>query len=132
VPDLYTIPEFVSYLQVTEFDTYTAELLRGLVTSEIRLQAGPAAYDALSDVSAFKAIALAAAKRASWNTAGLRSTSRTVDDYAETDTFAAESLTDVELTDAEVARIHRIMGDSSAAFTVRPAYLAGFQGRWPF
>jgi hypothetical protein len=120
-PDLFSTGELVSYLQVDEFDTATALLARDLVTSEIRWVVGPAAYDAMTDVSAFKAIALAAAKRVVSNPAGLRSTARTIDDYSETDTYATETLGDAGLTDAERARIDRILGRSAGgAFTIRP------------
>lgn len=122
MPDLYTNLEFVRYLQVDEFDAPTAVLARDLVTAEIRFEVGPATYDALADVSAFKGIALAAAKRVVSNPEGLRSRARTIDDYSETDTYATETLGDAGLTDTERARIDRILGRSSgAAFTIRPA-----------
>jgi hypothetical protein len=124
VPDLFTIPEFVSYLQVSEFDTATATLARELATSEIRLAVGPATYDALVDPSPFKAIALAAARRAVLNPSGLRSQATQIDDYSENNTYATESLGDAQLTDAERDRIAQIvallLGRSTGAFTIRP------------
>lgn len=120
MPDLFTIPDLVSFLQVPEFDTYTATLVRRLVTAEIRREVGPATYDALTDLSSFEGLALTVAKRAVLNPAGLRSVARQVDDYSRTDTYATETLGDVELTDAEKARIDRILGRNAGAFTVRP------------
>ena len=117
MPDLFALPELVSYLQVSEFDTATATLARDLVTTEIRLYVGAAAYDLMSDVSAFKGIALAAAKRVLLNPAGLRSAQ--IDDYSET--FATETFGDAQLTDAEKARIDGILGRAGEAFTIRPA-----------
>lgn len=115
--DLFELPELVSWLQVPEFDAATATLVRDLVTSEIRTYVGPSAYDAMTDLTALKAVALAAARRAVLNPSGLRSTQ--IDDYSET--FATETLGDVELTEAERERIDRILGRASGAFTVRPA-----------
>ena len=113
--DIFTLPEFVSFLQVPEFDTATAELARELATAEIRLEAGPLRYDALTDLSPLKAVALAVAKRVVTNPSGLRSSS--IDDYSET--YASESLAGAELTDAEKKKIRRIVGRPSA-FSVRP------------
>jgi hypothetical protein len=117
--DLFDLGELVSYLQVGEFDTLTAQLARDLVTAEIRIYAGPAVYDALSDVDrvAFKAVALAAAKRVVLNPSGLRSMQ--IDDYSET--FATETFGDAELTAAEKDRIDLVLGRSGGAFTIRPA-----------
>lgn len=116
MPELFTLEEFVSYLQIPEFDRATADLARDLATTEVRLAVGAQAFDAMSDVSAFKAIALASAKRAVTNPSGLRSTS--IDDYSET--YATESLGEAYLTADELARIDRIVGRHSAAFTIRP------------
>lgn len=135
MPDLFELGELVSLMQVPEFDTATAELIRELVTIEIRLAVGPDTYDALTDVTAFKGIALAAAKRAAMNPSGVRSRSRQIDDYSETDTYATETLTDVELTQSELARIDRIMGRSGGAFTVRqPAepFVSPICRTWPY
>lgn len=121
MPELFQIGELVSLMQRSEFDTATGELLRELVTIEIRNAVGPAAYDAMTDVTAFKALALSVAKRAAGNPEGLRSRQRSIDDYSETDTYATETLFEVELTDSDRARIDRIMGRDGGAFTIRPA-----------
>ena len=104
-PELFTLEEFVSYLQVPEFDTFTATLARELTTIAIREEVGAATYDALTDVSAFKPIALAVAKRVVWNPEGLRSRAEQIDDYSQTLTYATETLADAVLSQAEKARI---------------------------
>jgi hypothetical protein len=126
-PDLFTLPEFVSYLQVSEFDTATAALARELATAEIRYEVGAARYDALTDVSAFKRIALDLAKRSVTNPSGLRSTS--IDDYSET--YATESLAGGGLTQAEKDRIAEILDGTSGAFTIRTVAEPGYYGRHP-
>jgi hypothetical protein len=113
-PDLFTNGEFASYLQVDDFDASTAVLARELATTEIRLEVGATRYDALTDVTAFKRIALDLAKRSVTNPSGLRSTS--IDDYSET--YASESLAGGGLTQAEKDRIAEILG-GSGAFTIR-------------
>lgn len=113
--DLFTIEEFVSYLQEPEFDTLTATLARELATAEIRLEVGSGLFDSLTDLTPFKAIALAVAKRVVMNPSGLRSSQ--IDDYSQT--YATESLADADLTEAEKEKIGRIVG-RSCAFTVRP------------
>lgn len=118
--DLFTIGELVSYLQVPEFDTATATLARELTTAEIRLEVGPVTYDALADLTPFKAIALAVAKRVVLNPSGLRSQAMQIDDYSETNTYATEYLAEAELTDSERDRIARILGRANGAFTIRP------------
>ena len=117
MPDLFELPELVSYLQVPEFDAATATLARDLVTAEIRTYVGPSLYDAMTDLSALKGVALAAAKRVVLNPSGLRSAQ--IDDYSET--FATETFGDAELTESEQGRIDRALGRASGAFTVRPA-----------
>lgn len=117
-PDLgqiFTLAEFVSYLQQPQFDTLTAVLVRELVTIEIRLEAGATLYDALTDLTPFKAIALKVAKRTVLNADGLRSV--TIDDYSET--RATETLFEVELSEDDKEKIGRAVG-RSCAFTVRP------------
>lgn len=113
---LFTLEEFASYLQNPDIDQGAAGLARELATTEIRLAAGAAVYDALDDVSGFKAVALAVAKRVVLNPSGLRSTS--IDDYSET--YASESLAAAYLTDEERQRIDLVLGRSSTAFTIRP------------
>jgi hypothetical protein len=126
-PDLFTLPEFVSYLQVAEFDTATATLARDLAAAEIRYEVGAIRYDALTDVTAFKRIALDLAKRIVTNPDGLRSMS--IDDYSET--YASESLAGGGLTQAEKDRIAEILG-GTGAFTVRAVAEPGYYGPlWP-
>lgn len=114
--DLFALDELVSYLQVPEFDTATAALARELATTEIRFEVGASVYDALLDLSPFKPIALAVARRVVTNPSGLRSS--TIDDYSET--YASESLGEAYLTGTERDRIRRILR-RSAAFTIQPA-----------
>jgi hypothetical protein len=119
--DLFTPAELAAYPPPVEVPAETAALVLSLVTAEIRGVVGADRYDALTDVSALKSVALALARRMVDNPGGRRSTSRQVDDYTETDTWAAESLAPAELTDGEVERIRRAVGLSPAgAFTIRP------------
>lgn len=129
--DLFSIGEFVSFLQVPEFDTDTAELARDLVTVEIRQYVGPAVFDAMADADllTLKGVALSVAKRVVLNPSGLRSMQ--IDDYSET--WATETFGDAVLTDGERERIDRAIGRAGAAFTVRPTgqsdtlpWLAGY------
>lgn len=115
--ELFTNGELASYLQVPEVDNATADLLRGLVTTEIRQYAGTAVWDALADADkqAFKGLALEAVKRSFLNPSGLRSSS--IDDYSET--FATETFGGIDLTETECDRIDRILGRSGGAFTIR-------------
>lgn len=132
MPQLFETRELVSLMQREEFDTDTAELIRELVTIEIRNAVGPTDYDAMTDVSQFKGIALSVAKRAAGNPEGLRSRQRSIDDYSETETYASETLVDVELTELEFGRIDRILGRSTGAFTIRPAGIPDHRARrWP-
>lgn len=137
MPELFELTELVSLMQIPEFDAFTAQLLRELTTIEIRNEVGAAVYDAFTDLSPFKGLALAVAKRAALNPTGVRSSSASVDDYTENITFAAETLYDVELTDADRDRIGRIvgrlLGRSSEAFTIRPAGRADtvLRSAWP-
>ncbi len=119
-PELFTLEELVTLSQVALLPTDIATLARELVTIEVRLAVGAARYDALTDVTPFKAIALGAAKRGINNALGLRSTSEEIDDYKYTNTFATETLLEIELTEAEVTKIQRRAGISQA-FSVAPA-----------
>jgi hypothetical protein len=120
--DLFTLDELQAYPPPTEVPQATYELVLSLVTSEIRGVVGGARYDALTDVSALKGVALALARRMADNPAGLRSRSRSIDDYTETDTWASEALAPAELTDGEIERIRRAVGLTPAgAFSIRPA-----------
>lgn len=113
--DLFTLEELVAYMQVDEFDAFTATLARELATAKLRAAAGPVRYDALTDLSLLKPIALDLAKRIVTNPSGLRSAS--IDDYSET--FASETLGS-DLSRAEVAEVRRLTGRPSA-FTIAPA-----------
>ena len=113
--DLFTLEQLVSFMQVPEFDTVTLELARELTTIAIREEVGPVTYDALTDLSPFKPIALAVAKRLVSNPDGLRS--EQIDDYSRT--FASETLVGADLTESEKARIAVILGRPDGAFTIR-------------
>jgi hypothetical protein len=119
--DLFTRAELASYLQIPEVDNATADLLLALVTAEIRAHVGGVTYDALSDLDllAFKGIALEVAKRCYLNPSGVRQQSSAIDDYQESLTYASETFGGVVLSDSEIARIDKILGRASGAFTVR-------------
>lgn len=119
-PELFTLEELVTISQVPLLPTDIATLARELVTIEVRQAVGAARYDALTDVSPFKAIALGAAKRGINNSLGLRATSEEIDDYKYTNTFATETLMEIELTEAEVTKIQRRAGISQS-FSIAPA-----------
>lgn len=121
MPDLFTLWELDAYPPATTIPPATAVLALELATAEIRSVVGADRYDALEDLSPLKGVALALARRMVDNPGGRRSTSRQIDDYTETDTWASESLAPAELTDGEVERIRRAVGLSPAgAFTIRP------------
>jgi hypothetical protein len=121
-PALFAKTELEAYPPPVTVETATADLVLALVTAEIRGEVGAAKYDALADVSALKGIALSLARRMIDHPGGRRSTSRQIDDYTETDTFAVESLGPAELTDGEIDRIRRMFGlEPTGAFTIRPA-----------
>ncbi len=124
--DLFTLDEFFAYPGTGGVEPATVELVRELATAEIRREVGEDVFDALVDLTPFKALALAVVQRATTNPGGLRSRQRQVDDYSETDTWAVETLGGGELTESELDRIDRILGRTSGgAFTVRPAYTPG-------
>ncbi|MEU4570836.1 hypothetical protein [Micromonospora sp. NPDC023956] len=119
--DLFTPAELAAYPPPVDVPEETAALVLALVTAEIRGVVGDDRYDALTDVSALKPVALALARRMVDNPGGVRSRARQLDDYSETDTYASESLVPAELTDSEIDRIRRAVGLSPAgAFTIRP------------
>lgn len=123
MPDLFTQAELEAYPPPVTVPAATAELVLTLVTTEIRRVVGGDRYDALTDVSALKGVALALARRMVDSPGGLRSRQRQVDDYSETDTYATESLAPAELTAGEIDRIRNAVGlaSASAAFTIRPS-----------
>ncbi len=114
---LFTISELTAYMQVSSLDEVTALLIRDLVTAEIRQAVGATTYDALTDLTGMKLIALVAAKRMILNPEEFRS--ETIDDYSYT--RSSESLADPYLTDDELGRLRSIAGLSSGgAFSIRP------------
>jgi hypothetical protein len=118
---LFTLAELRDWSR-PDLSDGTAQLALDLTTIEIRRYVGAARYDALLDLSPLKRIALDLARRMVWNADGKRSTSRSVDDYTETDTFATETLQPAELTAADEAAIDKALGDDTpaGAFTIRP------------
>lgn len=121
MPDLFTKPELEAYPPPVAVSPATADLVLALVTAEIRRVVGAARYDQLTDLTPLKGVALSLARRMVDHPAGRRSTSRSIDDYTETDTWAAESLGPAELTASEEERIRDAVGLSpSGAFTIRP------------
>jgi hypothetical protein len=121
VAALFTIAELRSWTRPDLTDAM-AELALELVTIDIRRYVGAVRYDALLDLTPLKRVALDYAKRMVRNADGKRSTSRSVDDYTETDTFATETLQPAELTAADEAAIDKALGDDTpaGAFTIRP------------
>jgi hypothetical protein len=114
MPDIATLPEFASFLQV-DVDTATANLVlldlaQGQIIDEIGAR-NPWPATA-------KAVALSAAKRAYVNPEGASS---------ETVGGTSVSYTDgnmgVFLTEDERTRLHRI-GDGGLAFSISPTYEA--------
>lgn len=119
---LFTQPELVLWAPTAGVNEATYQLVLELVTTAIRGEVGAARYDALDDLTPLKLIALDLARRMLRNAAGLRSTSRAVDDYTETDTFATETLQPPDLTTDDIDRLWRALGVRTAgAFTIRPA-----------
>lgn len=115
--DLFTLDELASYMQ-SDLDAATATLARLLVTTLIRNEVGATRYDALTDLSPLKPVALDVARRIMLNPDGVRS--EQVDDYQVT--YAAEHLAGAALTPDEVTRVLAAAGiQSSGAFTIRPA-----------
>lgn len=118
---LFTLPELDAYTQSTVPEA-TGTLALALVTTLIRNEVSAATYDALADVAPLKPIALDVARRMLLNPGGQRSTSRQLDDYTETVTYASETLlAAAALTDDERDRIRAALGlTPSGAFTIRP------------
>lgn len=116
MPELFTLEELVTFLQVPSLETDIATLARDLVTYEFRAEIGAARYDALTDLTPFKALALVVAKRVVFNPEGLRS--EKIDDYEYT--IAAEDLRAPELTEDERRRIRKRAGIKSA-FSIAPS-----------
>lgn len=126
-PPLFTLPELDAYTQQT-VPADTGALVLSLVTIAIRSEVGADTYDALTDVTPLKPIALDLARRMLLNPGGIRSTSRQVDDYTETSTYASETLLPADLTEADRDRIRRALGLApSGAFTIRPGVPIAYQ-----
>lgn len=128
---LFTQAELVAWAQ-EPVSTDTGALVLELVTIAIRGAVGAARYDALTDVSPLKLVALDLARRMVWNARGKRSESHQIDDYTETVTYASETLEAPDLTDDDRERILRALGGRpSAAFSIRPgAPIGRHHGRW--
>lgn len=131
VPELFTLPELDAWAQTT-VPVATGTLVRELVTTLIRSEVGADRYDALSDLSPLKPIALDVARRMIRNADGRRSVASQIDDYSETVTYASETLAAPYLTDDDRARIWVIFGvRRSGAFTIRPGTdVAACAGSW--
>lgn len=117
MPELFTLPELDAWTQ-TAVPVATGTLVRELVTTLIRSEVGAARYDALTDLSVLKPVALDVARRALANPGGVRS--EQVDDYSVT--YATEFVGGAALTEAERRLVRAAAGlTSSGAFTIRPA-----------
>lgn len=110
--DIFTLEELAAYLQIQfqDLNIPSAELFRELVTIEIRTEIGHARYDAITDVSAFKPIALEYAKRTYVNPGGHRSEQESIDDYSRQITYAIETASAPEFTADERRRLRRAAG----------------------
>lgn len=118
--DLFTLPELDAWAQ-TSVPEATGTLVLELVTTLIRSEVGAARYDALTDLSPLKPVALDVARRMIRNADGRRSVASQVDDYSETVTYASETLAAPFLTDDDVTRLWAALGvRQSGAFTIRP------------
>lgn len=119
---LFTQDELALWARGSDVDEATYALTLDLVTTAIRTEAGADRFDALDDLVPLKLVALDVARRMLRNAAGLRSTSRQIDDYVETDTFATETLAAPDLTEDDRSRVWRALGvRTPAAFTIRPS-----------
>lgn len=112
MPDIFTLDELGTL--TGETDTARLELARQLATILIRNEVGATRYDALTDLSPFKPLAMEVASRA-LPPRGVRS--EAIDDYRVT---YADSGSSLDLTDAERAQIGAIVGQSRA-FSIAPA-----------
>lgn len=113
MPDIATLEEFASFLQV-DVDTATANLvLLDLAQGQIIDEIG--ARDPWPATA--KAVALSAAKRAYVNPEG--ASSETV---GSTSVAYADGNMGVFLTEDERARLQRVGGGGSAAYSITPDY----------
>lgn len=117
---LFTLDELNAYVQAVVPEA-TAQLVLDLVTTAIRTEVGASRYDALEDLTPLKLIALDLARRMQRNADGRRSTSRSLDDWSTTVTYAIETLETPDLTQADIDAIWRALGvRRGGAFTIRP------------
>lgn len=125
---LFTLEELDAWVQATVAPA-TGALVLELVTTVIRNEIGADRYDALTDLSPLKLIALDVARRMQRNADGRRSTSEQIDDYTTTVTYASETLQPPVLTSDDIDGIWRALGvRRTGAFTIRPSYVA--DRRW--
>ncbi|MEU4399776.1 hypothetical protein [Micromonospora orduensis] len=118
--ELFTLAELDAWAQTTVPEA-TGTLVLELVTTLIRGEVGADRYDALTDLSPLKPIALDVARRMIRNADGRRSVASQIDDYSETVTYASETLAAPFLTADDRDRLWRALGlRGSAAFTIRP------------
>lgn len=128
---LFTLAELDAWTPGTTISEAAGALYLELVTTAIRGVVGADRYDALTDLSPLKLIALNLAKPMARNAEGKRSTSRQIDDYTETDTYATETLDPPALTDDDVDAIWRALGvRRGGAFTIRPAGTPAVARSW--
>jgi hypothetical protein len=116
-PALFTVAELRTIMGNPSLSEDTANLALSLVTIEIRRIVGPATYDALTDVTAYKLIALQLAKRIVFNPTVLKS--ERVDDYEYT--VDSGAIGAAELTADEIERILKIAG-KGGPFSIKPGY----------
>lgn len=121
VPELFTLPELDAWAQTT-VPVATGTLVLELVTTLVRSEVGADRYDALTDLTPLKPVALDVARRMIRNADGRRSVASQIDDYSETVTYASETLAAPFLTSDDIARLWLALGvRRSGAFTIAPA-----------
>ncbi len=119
---LFTKAQLVKWAPFAVIDADTYDLALDLVRTAIRGAIGAERYDALTDLTPLRLVALDLARRMLRNTDGRRSTSRQIDDYTENVTYASETLEPPRLTDQDVEDLWKALGvRTSGAFTIRPA-----------
>ena len=108
---LFELTELASWPAMSDIDTATATLIRELVTAQVRNAAGHRRFDALTDMSALKPIALDLAGRMLDNPQGLRSHQEQVGAVSETNTYSTEALVvGARLSREERDEIRRLVG----------------------
>jgi len=111
--DIYTNAELAHYMQrdLTGMNADTIVLHRSLITEKIRLEVGPARFDALADLAGFRPVALEVASRMYPNPGRYRQVGAI--------TYAAETIGPPKLTEDEKREVRQAAGMSSA-FSVTP------------